>query len=225
MELEFVIDKEYDIEMTVNMYAITGKEITRKSLEEQYKIKLPEIERKKLIFQKAWDNINGTFSTYIEKSTGYKWFYPKYECVLSLNIRGASNWGNGPKVVRGYNEELNDKFLRITAHELILSHYFEIYKRHYSSESLTDGQVWALAEIAAFALTSLTKEVKEWWPDYTEYYTNHNYPHIVKLQNELKAVFIESVREGSFDNYIKKGIDLVREYPEMSPMGLVPLKS
>jgi lipid A disaccharide synthetase len=66
---------------------------------------------------------------------------------------------------------------------------------------LTDGQVWALAEIAAFALTSLTDQVKEFWPWNTEYYTNHNYPHIVELQNELRQPF---VKRRDFDEYIKK---------------------
>jgi hypothetical protein len=98
---------------------------------------------------------------------------------------------------------------RITAHELILSHYFEIYKRHYKKEKLTDKQVWMLAEIAAFALTSLTPEVKKFWSWDTEYYTNHNYPELVKLQNKLKNVFL---KRKSFDDYIKKGIDLVRKY-------------
>ena len=47
------------------------------------------------------------------------------------------------------------------------------------------------SEIAAFALTSLTKNVKKWWSWNTEYYTNHNYPHIVNLQNKLKQLFLK----------------------------------
>jgi len=103
---------------------------------------------------------------------------------------------------------------RTTAHELILSHYFEIYKRHYKAEGLKDGQVWALAEIASFALTSLTDDVKKFWPWDTEHYTNHNYPHIVDMQNNLKQPFLK--RE-NFDDYIKKGISLVKKYPKMNP--------
>ncbi|MGC8623129.1 MAG: hypothetical protein ACP5TK_00465, partial [Candidatus Micrarchaeia archaeon] len=91
-------------------------------------------------------------------------------------------------------------------------------RRHYSNERLTDGQVWALAEIAAFALTSLTEDVKGFWQN-TEYYTNHNYPQIVELQNKLKNVFIESVQNKDFDYYIKMGIEMVRAYPDISPMG------
>ncbi len=85
---------------------------------------------------------------------------------------------------------------KITAHELILSHYFEIYRRHYGDRRLTDNQVLALAEIAAFALTSLDPQIKEFWPWNNEYYTNHNYPHIIGLQNELKYIFLN---QKSFD--------------------------
>jgi hypothetical protein len=212
------------------MYSvIENGAISRKRLEEQYKKELPKLESKKKEFQLEWDKINDEFSKYVEKVTGYKWFYPEYECVLSFNIRGASNWGkciwgNVPKIVRGYNEPTqNGLFLRITAHELILAHYFEIYRRHYEHEGLKDGQVWALAEIAAFALTSLTPEAKTFW-SYTEYYTNHNYPQIVELQNELKSAFIKTAAKGDFDSYIKKGIELVRRYPDIDPLKTVPLK-
>ena len=97
---------------------------------------------------------------------------------------------------------------------MILSHYFEIYNHHFKKDyPLTDRQIWALAEIAAFALTSLTPEVKNFWPwDYTGYYTDHNYPHIVKLQNKLKTPFL---KRKSFDEYIKKGIKLAGQHKDM----------
>ncbi len=107
---------------------------------------------------------------------------------------------------------------RITAHELILSHYFEIYRHKYSETNLKDGQVWALAEIAAFALTSLPSKVKKFWPWWTDYYTNHNYPHIVAIQNELKDAFL---KRKSFEEYMLKGFELVKNYPGMNPDGLV----
>jgi len=68
-----------------------------------------------------------------------------------------------------------------------------------------------------FALTSLPAKVKEFWPWWTEYYTNHNYPHIVSMQKELKDVFLK--RE-SFEEYMKRGFELVKKYPEMSPDAL-----
>lgn len=211
MKVEFIIDKKYDFKMAK---AMGFPKKVRSYIEEQYKTSNKYLKLTKELYQKSWNEINNEFSRYIEKETGYKWFYPKYECVISVIHSGISNWGDAPKIVRGWKE--NPYFMRrITAHELILSHYFEIYKRNYKEEGLTDGQVWALAEISAFALTSLTKDVKKWWPWNTKYYTNHNYPHIVDMQNKLKKVFLKS---RNFNEYIEKGISLVKKYPEMGPI-------
>lgn len=218
MKLNFVIDGEYDIQTVLGLKE-TGylkEEITRESLKERYKGVLPDMKRKQKEYQDSWDDIGERFSDYVEKTTGYNWFYPEYTCVLSVAARGVSNWGHEPKILRFWGEDPK-RMLRITAHELILSHYFEIYRMHYREAGLKDGQVWALAEIAAFALTSLTKEAKEFWPGNAEYYTNHNYPHIVELQKELGKVFLG---RKDFDEYIKKGIELVRKYPNMNPSGI-----
>ncbi|MBU3940506.1 MAG: hypothetical protein KKH88_01085 [Nanoarchaeota archaeon] len=204
MKLKFVIDKKYDKKFVNKKYL--------NLFNDRYKTSMKYLELSKKLYQKSWDEINDQFSKYIEKGTGYKWFYKEYKCVLSVIHSGMSNWGYKPIIIRSWKENPYS-MRRITAHELILSHYFEIYKRHYKKEGLTEGQVWALAEISAFALTSLSKDVKKWWPWNTGYYTNHNYPHIVKLQNQLKKPFLEL----SFDDYIKKGIKLVKKYPEMWP--------
>ena len=182
-------------------------------IENRYKSSLRFLKLTTKLYQQSWDEINDDFSKYVEKTTGYSQFYKEYECVLSVVHRGISNWGDAPKIVRDWRENPYS-MRRTTAHELILSHYFEIYKRHYKAEGLKDGQVWALAEIASFALTSLTDDVKKFWPWDTEHYTNHNYPHIVDMQNNLKQPFLK--RE-NFDDYIKKGISLVKKYPKMNP--------
>lgn len=210
MKLKFVIDKKYDKEMAKAFGFPDG---VLKKVDATYRNSLPFLELTKKLYQKSWDEINKEFSDYIEKETGYKWFYSKYECVVSVIHGGISNWGNAPKIVRHWRE--NPYYMRrITAHELILSHYFEIIKKHYKNEGLKDGQIWALAEIAAFALTSLTKDVKKWWPWNTEHYTNHNYPHIVEIQNHMKQVFL---KRKNFDEYIKEGIKMIKKYPHMSP--------
>ena len=212
MKLRFVIDKEYDINITLQM----NKNLTRQMLERHYDNVLPQMEIKQKEYQSSWDEIGDTFSEYIEKATGYGWFYPEYACVLSVVLRGVSNWGHEPKIMRTWEQD-SHTMRRMAAHELILSHYFEIYRRNYSEEGLKDGQVWALAEIAAFALTSLTKEAQSFWPENAERYTNHNYPQIVDIQNGLKTVFIESMEKKNFDGYVKAGIELVKKYPDMGP--------
>jgi hypothetical protein len=208
MKLKFILDKDYEKQFAED-------KSTWQYIDEQHKSSLRILELTKNLYQKSWDEINDEFSDYVEKTTGYKWFYDSYECVVSVVHRGISNWGNAPIIIRGW-EENPYSMRRTTAHELILSHYFEIYKNHYKDIELTDGQIWALAEIAAFALTSLTPTVKNFWPWDTEYYTNHNYPHIVGLQNELKIIFLSMK---NFDEYIGKGISLIKKYPNMRPEG------
>ncbi len=212
MKLKFVIDKKQDKEISL---AMGHSKKFLSYLDEQYKTSLKFFKLSRELYKKSWDQINKDFSKYVEKETGYKWFYPEYKCVLSAVNPGISNWGGSNLIARHWKE--NPYFMRrITAHELILSHYFHIIKKYYSHEKLKDGQIWALAEIAAWALTSLTSDVKNWWPWNTEYYTNHNYPHVIKLQLKLKNVFL---KRKSFDEYIKKGIKLVKKYPNMDPEG------
>ncbi len=182
MKLKFIIDQKYDRRIAREFEC--SKEVLL-NIESQYKTSLKFLEITRKLYQKSWDEIGDRFSKYIEKKTGYGWFYPKYECVVSVAHRGISNWGVEPVIARGWKENPYS-MRRITAHELIISHYFEIYKHHYVHKKLTENQVWVLAEIAAFALTSLTPDVRSFWPWDVEYYTNHNYPHIVALQNKLK---------------------------------------
>lgn len=200
MKLKFIIDKKYDKNFL-------QKQEEKIYVDKIYKNSLNFLKLTQALYQKSWNKIGKDFSDYIEKETGYNWFYSEYKCYISVIHKGISNWGNEPKIVRHWNE--NPYYMRrITAHELILSHYFEIYKRYYKNENLLDEQVWALAEIAAWALTSLTPDVKKWWPWNTEYYTNHNYPQLVGLQLELKKVFL---KRKNFDEYIKQGIKLVKK--------------
>lgn len=208
MKLKFIIDKKYEKRLFKSK-----KEL--KSIDEQYQHVEKALPVTKDLYQKAWNEIGDSFSGYIKKATDYDWFYKNYECVVSVNVNGESNWGNAPKVMYWWRD---NPYMarRYVAYELILSHYFEIQKRHYKDSGLTDGQIWALAEIAALALTSLTPEAKKFWPWDVEYYTCHNYPHIVALQNKLKPIFL---KRKSFDEYIEQGIKLVKRYPKMGPAG------
>lgn len=207
MKLKFIIDKDYDKKFT------SGKK-QLKDLEEQYRLIIKNMKYSQQEYQKSWNKISKNFSDYVEKETGYKWFYKTYYCVISAIHHGISNWGYEPKIIRWWYE---NAFVqrRITAHELILSHYFEIYKHHYKDHGLKEGQVWALAEIAAFALTSLTSDVKKFWPwDISGYYYDHNYPQLVELQKKMKKVFL---KKENFQEYILRGIKEVKKYKSIGP--------
>jgi hypothetical protein len=206
MKLKFTIDYSYDKKF------VRSKRQLR-YLVSKYRPLLRYLKYSQKEYQKSWDEINDKFSNYIERTTGYKWFYPTYYCVVSAINPGISNWGDAPKIIRWwYDNPYGQR--RITAHELIISHYFEIYNHHYKQYKLKDGQVWALAEIAAFALTSLCPETKKYWPwDISGYYTDHNYPQLVDLQLKLKKEFL---KRQSFDGYIAAGIKLVKNL-DISP--------
>lgn len=206
MALTFCINKKYDLQFS-------GFWFKKSEIESEYKTLNRYLKYSCVEYQKSWDEIDVKFSKYIEKVTGYNWYYNSYECVISPVHQGISNWGNGNKIVRWWKENAYAQ-RRITAHELIVSHYFEIYRHNYSDAGLNDNQVWSLAEIAAFALTSLTPEAQSFWPwDKSGYYTHHNYPQLVELQMKLKNKFL---KRKNFDEYIKTGIKLVKDL-DISP--------
>jgi len=161
-------------------------------------------------YQQSWDIIMEEFSQSVE-SLSTPWFYPEYTVKVTHFNAGLSNW-DGNVVGRWWRENIFTQ-RRITAHEILLAHFFTIHKNLYKGSGLADKQIWALAEIFALAMTGLVPEINKFWPwDSNGYYTNHNYPYIVDLQNDLKEPFIN---RKSFNEYVKKGIDLVKKYPEI----------
>jgi hypothetical protein len=209
MKLIFVLDKAYDSEFVED-------DDTALTLEKAYERDRDALTYTRNAFQDSWDEINDTFSTYVEQKTERPWKHQIYECVVSPVHPGISNWDGSNRIIRGWKEHPL-LMRRITAHELILHHYFVITRKDFPNTDLTDNQIWALAEIAAFALTSLIPEGKTFWPwDTSGYYTDHNYPQIVPLQDALKEPFIN---RRSFKEYIQTGMDLVRQYPDMNPAG------
>lgn len=178
-----------------------------KIVENNYKLLTPYMEKTKFLYEESWKEIIKEFSSTIEKVT-YPWFYKEYICVITHFNPGLSDW-NGNVIGRWWKENPYTQ-RRITAHEIILAHYFSIYRHHFNKSGLTDRQVWALAEIAGFALTGLEKRLQKFWPwDTSGYYTNHNYPQIVELQNQLLEPFL---KRNSFKEYVEKGIELVKSY-------------
>ncbi len=205
MTLKFIIDKKYDLQFS-------GLWFKKIEIENEYKKLAKYLKYSCSEYQKSWDEIDSKFSKYVEKVTGYKWYYQKYECAISPVHQGISNWGNGAKIVRWWKENAYTQ-RRITAHELILSHYFEIYLHNYSDSGLSENQIWALAEIAAFALTSMP-EAQAFWPwDKRGYYANHNYPQLVDLQVKLQNKFL---KRRNFDEYVRAGIKMVKNL-DISP--------
>jgi hypothetical protein len=201
MKLKFKVDLRRD------------KQYAQKATERSYIETIHASSRSYLLqtasqYQSSWDEINDAFSLYIEKTTGHAWKHSEYICVVSAYHGGIANWGDSNIILRTWDENPFTQ-RRITAHELIISHYWTIILKHHPNHGLTDMKIWALSEIAAFALTSLPKEVQAFWPwDTNGYYTKHNYQSIVPIQKKLKRVFLGM---NSFDEYMKVGMELARK--------------
>ncbi len=216
MKLKFVFNKEYDKQTAKKLLVL--KRYTKEdvaSIDRLYKESNFVLKLARKRYQKSWDEINNDFFKLIEKITGYRWAYPNYECIISVLNPGVSNHGGSNKIMLWW--KFNEYFMRrIAAHELIEHHYYEIYNKHYKKEKLIPGQVWALSEIVAYTLTSLPKEVKKFWSWHINYMESYlpgtAYPQLDELRKKLKKPFLKSK---SFDDYIKKGIKLVKKYPKI----------
>jgi len=235
MRLEFIIDPHYDFEMVV--YMLRGKDweyratnmgldvelVKRVNISEGKELEKAKVELKSVVlktysdnsdlmenarkkYQKSWDLIIDEFSSTVE-NISVPWFYNKYIVNVTHFNKGLSNW-NGNVIGRWWKEH-PDKQRRITAHEVLLAHFFSIHNNLYKDSGLSKEQVWALSEIFALALTGLEPLITKFWPwDTKGYYTNHNYPQIVDLQNALRKPYLN---RKDFNVYVLKGIELAKE--------------
>lgn len=159
-----------------------------------------DLEKSKIDYQNSWDKINDDFFKRIVKITNFPIQHRTYYCVVSAFHLGISSWG-GNKIVRKYGlDPLRQR--RITAHEIIISHFFSLIDTNYPN-ILSKEKTWQLAEIFAFAVTGEDKILKTFWPwDKSGSYINHNYPEIVPLQKILTKIYLEK----GFGMFLKQGI-------------------
>jgi len=152
-------------------------------------------------YQRSWDDIDQKFFDRLIELTRFPLAHNNYECVVSLFHPGLSNWG-GNKIVRIWDKDAKEQ-RRITAHELIIAHFFSLMHKKYPE--IDDQKIWSLAEVYAFAVTGLDPVVKDFWPwDKTGAYTDHNYPELVRLQDHLTPHF------ANIDVFIEKGLAFYR---------------
>ena len=210
--LKFVIDRKYDTQMVYHMVKSgiyknekdaseklgLGLELVKKlskadrfqQIENElakvadgkYKYTEKYLRSTIIQYQKSWDEIDTKFFNRLEKLSGSKIKYKKYYCVVSLFHDGVSNW-NGNIIIRHWNRNAYTQ-RRITAHEIIIAHFFSVARSKFGK--IDENKIWKLAEVYAFALTGLDKEMTSFWPwDKTGNYTNHNYPELISLQNSV----------------------------------------
>ena len=159
-----------------------------KLVNDRYKKNVHGLEKAKKEYQASWDEINDEFFERLKEITNFPIQHKQFECVVSAFHPGISNWG-GNKIARIWNiDPLKQR--RITAHEIIISHFFSLIRNKYPKVK-SNKKIWQLAEIFAFAVTLHDKVLTRFWPwDKTISYTEHNYPELVSLQKKLTPVYL-----------------------------------
>lgn len=233
MKTIFIIDKPYDkraVWQILHRYDPSGTEnraksmgIARKELEyilskkkfnnkdhffsglieNRYRINKNLLNKAVVSYQSAWNEINDLFSSEVGRVTGYRWKYSKYFVVVSpINIGVSSSGGN--KVVRSCFED-SYKQRRITAHELLMSHLWNVFDKTLKSAKKRGIQLWALNEITTIAILSLEPFLNTIWGNKYENYLK-NYPFLDNLKMKLKQLYIN---KANFIGYLNEGIKVV----------------
>lgn len=161
-----------------------------------------------------WQPIVEKFSKTVTSMTGHTWFHPGYVCVVSVFHPGISDW-YGSKIAARY--DLSPKLkLRIVAHEIVLSHVFQLARASYGRQQLDDQRLWAFSEIsAAFILGE--PSLASLWPEQArpgEYFSHSNYPQLASLEAELLPLF--SGRR-DFGNYIDRSVPVLLRFQQTRP--------
>lgn len=234
-KLKYIIDKKYDglmiyqmlkaqkneagIKYQADMMGIgfkfaqkVAKKTNYKDIQEEiakivdakYQKYLNGLKKSRQAYQKSWNQINDRFFVRLEKITNFPIQHKVFECVVSAFHPGISNWG-GNKIVRIWNlDPLKQR--RITAHEIIISHFFSFIKKNFPKEK-SNNKIWQLAEIFAFISTGLDEVMRQFWPwDKSGSYLNHNYPEIVDAQKKLTSVYIKK----GFKEFVSRGLKLIK---------------
>jgi len=178
MGLDFALANK--IAKTKSYYAV--KNDLMKMADKKYRQSEKYLKQTVKQYQKSWDEIDKRFFQRLQELSGAKISYRNYYCVVSLFHNGISNW-NGNKIVRHWDRNPFTQ-RRITAHEIIIAHFFSIARK--MKVRYSDKDIWKLAEVYAFAITGLDKTMQSFWPwDENGNYTDHNYPQFKKLQQRL----------------------------------------
>lgn len=162
------------------------------------------------LYQDSWNDINDIFFRFVAQKTKWGWENKNYQCVVSAFHRGISNW-HGNTIARIWTE--NHFIMRkFTAHELIICHIFSIFRRDQKlNNTLSDQQIWKIAEVAAWSMTGFESQLLRLWPwllPQQRFPVNHNYPNLVPLQLKLGEIYKKSK---TFDRFLSRSIAIVSQ--------------
>lgn len=188
------------------------KGVIAKLVDERYLKSAVILGRAQREYVDLWQPIISTFSVTVTSVTEHDWVHPKYVCVVSVFHPGISDW-SGSKIAARY--DLPGKLkLRIVAHEIVLSHVFQLVRARYVREALDDRRLWAFAEISAVFILN-EPALASIWPEQPapgKYFGRSNYPQLASLEKELLPLY--SGRRG-FVDYIDQSVPVLQRFQPM----------
>ena len=198
------IDKDEAV-LAIKHQGENVEELVLYLVEQKYKKILPYLKNSVKTYQSSWNKINKRFSELVIRKTKSNWKHKKYYCVVSAYHEGISSWG-GDTIARRWSIN-SDTQRPVTAHELILSHFWSIMEKNDKAKKWSDDKKWQYSEILSWCLLGLDDDFYKFWPWLPQSHRfplNHNYPELVPLQKKLRAIYLKHKNFKSFLEQILK---------------------
>lgn len=180
-------------------------------VDERYDQLSSSLDRARQEYSALWQPIVRTFSSTVTTLTEHEWVHGGYVCVVSAFHPGLSDW-HGNMIAARYDLAPKMK-RRIVAHEIVLSHVFQLFRVRHDRSKLDDWRVWAFSEISAVFILS-DASLHPLWPDLAgsgEYFARSNYPQLAPLEDALLAVWSD---RRDFVDYLDRSIPILLEFQQ-----------
>lgn len=142
---------------------------------------------KKEEFGRGWIKVNDTFEQETSRIIGLPWQFDEYEVVVSLFHRGVSNM-LGNTVYLWIYDDL-DIHLRITAHELLMTHIWQYLFKNFREEEIYANwnRYWSINEITTTFVLGIEPKLNTLWSKRMRGYENflQNYPQLLSNRDRL----------------------------------------
>lgn len=159
-------------------------------------------------FQEGWDKINSVFEEETGRIMEMKWQFDEYEVVISLFHPGVSNM-LGNTVYLWIYDDL-DVHLRITAHELLMTHMWQYLFKNFSEKEIYTNwdKYWSVNEITTAFILGVEPKLNELWSKRMKGYKNflQNYPQLLSKRDNL---VYEYKNRKSFKEYLDFALTLL----------------
>lgn len=239
LKLGFVVDEQYDIDMTVGMFRsddpaglasrakgmgidpetaqrihdasnqVEARKLAAGLVRQRFDRQGADIRASIEVYTEAWKDLLPLFSRIVIEKTEAPWVHPEYICVASAIHPGISNWF-GNKVAVKFDRPTSYK-RRILAHEILLSDVFQLMRKGHPNSGLSDWQIWAFSEITPVLILDDSRLNKFWpeLPDAEHWFSRSNYPQLTGLAQKLKDIFDNRT---SYRGYEDRSIPILKVF-------------